>query len=146
MIDPPSSSNVTVAVGDSLTLSCTLQGSPPDTFTWMKDGTSAPLTPTLTAVTHNTTSAIFRSDYTISSVTTSDSGTYTCTVTNPIGIDSENISVVVTGEFKLLHVSTLPAKVYGIEKNHSTAFVSFSKNIPERFIISIMHAQNIRIV
>ena len=98
MIDPPSSSNVTVVVGNSLTLSCTSRGSPPDTFTWMKDGTPAPLTPTLTTVTHNTATAIFRSDYTISNVTTSDSGTYTCTVTNPIGSDSENIFVSVNGK------------------------------------------------
>ena len=98
MIDPPSSATVTVAFGDSLTLSCTSQGSPPDTFIWMKDGTPAPLTPTLTTVTHNSTTAEFRSDYTISSVTTSDNGTYTCTVTNPIGSDSETITVVfITG-------------------------------------------------
>ena len=99
MIDPPSSSTVTVVVGDSLTLSCTSRGSPPDSFTWIKDGTPAPPTPTLTTVTHSTTTAIFRSDYTINNVTTSDSGTYTCTVTNPIGSDSETISVVVTGEY-----------------------------------------------
>ena len=103
MIDPPSSSTVTVVVGDSLTLSCTSQGSPPDTFTWMKDGTPAPLIPTVTTVTHDTTTAEFRSDYTINNVTTSDNGTYTCTVTNPIGSDSETITVVVvSGEFFLL--------------------------------------------
>jgi len=93
MIDPPSSSTVIVFVGSPLTLSCTSQGSPPDTFTWMKDGTPAPLTPTLTTVTHNSTTAEFCSNYTINSVTTSDSGTYTCTVTNPIGSDSETITV-----------------------------------------------------
>ena len=108
MIDPPSSSTVTVVVGDSLTLSCTSRGSPPDTFTWMKDGTPAPLIPTLTAVTHNPTDAIFRSDYNISSTTTSDMGTYTCIVTNPIGSDSFTITVIVNGEtlcyFELLGV------------------------------------------
>ena len=104
MIDPPSSSTVTVAVGDSSTLSCTSQGSPPDTFTWMKDGTPAPLTPTLTTVTHDSTTAEFRSDYIINDVTTSDSGTYTCTVTNPIGNNSVNITVVVvTGEWTLVY-------------------------------------------
>ena len=86
-------STVNSTIGSRLTLSCTSQGSPPDTFTWMKDGTPAPLTPTLTKVTHNSTTATFQSDYTINSVTTSDNGTYTCTVTNPIGSDSFDITV-----------------------------------------------------
>ena len=94
MIDPPSSSNVTVTVGSPLTLSCTSRGSPPDTFTWRKDNT--PITssfPNLTTVTHTDTEAVFQTDYMFNSVTTSDSGTYTCTVTNPIGSDSETITV-----------------------------------------------------
>ena len=41
----------------------------------------------------NVTSAVFRADYFIDNVTTSDSGTYTCTVTNPIGSDNETITV-----------------------------------------------------
>ena len=103
MIDPPSSSTVTVAVGNSLTLSCTSRGSPPDTFTWMKDGSLASTNPTFVAVNHNTFNAEFRSNYIINSVTTSDNGTYTCTVTNPIGSDRETITVVVViGEFLLL--------------------------------------------
>jgi len=101
MIDPPSSSTVTVAVGGSLTLSCTSQGSPPDTFTWMKDDTPVPLTPTLTALDPST--AQFQSNYSFDSVTESSSGNYTCTVTNPIGNHSQSISVVVvTGKFILL--------------------------------------------
>ena len=101
MIDPPSSSNVTVVVGNSLTLSCTSRGSPPDAFTWMKDGTQAPLTPTLTLIRHDKFTSIFRSNYIISNnLTTSDSGTYTRTVTNPIGSDRKTISVVVdTGRY-----------------------------------------------
>ena len=46
-------------------------------------------------MTNNDNSAVFRADYSIDSVTTSDSGTYTCTVTNPIGSDSATITVVV---------------------------------------------------
>jgi len=98
-IDPPSSSTVKVVVGFPLTLSCTSRGSPPDTFTWMKNGTPAPLTPTLTTVTHNNTTAEFCSDYTINSVTKSDSGTYTCAVTNPIGGDIKTIRVDVIGKY-----------------------------------------------
>ena len=96
MIDTPSSSTVTVTIGSFLTLSCTSQGSPPDTFTWRKDNDPTVLQSTsITAVDYTSTSAVFRANYSIDSVTTSDSGTYTCTVTNPIGSDSTTITVVV---------------------------------------------------
>ena len=98
MLDPPSSSTVTVAVGSPLTLSCTSQGSPPDTFTWRKDSGPIVQFTSITSVTYTNTSAVFRSYYSINSVVTSDRGTYTCTVTNPIGSDSETITVIVTGE------------------------------------------------
>ena len=96
VIDTPSSSIVTVNVGDPLTLSCTSRGSPPDTFTWRKDNDPTVLQSTnITAVNYTSTSAVFRANYSIDSVTTSDSGTYTCTVTNPIGTASATITVVV---------------------------------------------------
>ena len=93
MIDPPSSSTVAVVVGINVTLSCTSRGSPPDTFTWRKDSGPIVQSTSITTVTHTDTSAVFRADYSINSVTTTDSGTYTCTVTNPIGSDSETINV-----------------------------------------------------
>ena len=66
----------------------------------MKDGVSVAQSPNITTLIHNSTSAVFHSEYTISSVTTSDSGTYTCTVTNPIGSDSYNIiATAITGKF-----------------------------------------------
>ena len=49
-------------------------------------------------MTYNNNSAVFRADYSIDSVTTSDSGTYTCTVTNPIGSDSATITADVIGK------------------------------------------------
>ena len=98
MIDTPSSSIVTINVGDPLTLSCTSQGSPPDTFTWRKDNGPLIQSTNITAVDYNSTSAVFRANYFIASVTTSDSGTYTCNVTNPIGSDSATITVVVIGK------------------------------------------------
>ena len=83
-------------MSSSLTLSCTSRGSPPDTFTWRKDNdpTVTQLT-SITAVDNTSTSAVFQTDYSIDSVTASDSGTYTCTVTNPIRSDSATITVVV---------------------------------------------------
>ena len=98
MIDPPSPSTVTVPVGSLLILSCTSRGSPPDTFTWRKDSGPIVQSTNITTVTHTNTSAVFRADYSINSVTTSDSGTYTCTVTNPIGGDSETITANVFGK------------------------------------------------
>ena len=94
MTDTPSSSTVTVNVGDLHTLSCTSRGSPPDTFTWRKDNDPTVLQSTnITAVDYTNASAVFRADYSIASVITSDSGTYTCNVTNPIGSDSATITV-----------------------------------------------------
>ena len=96
-INTPSSSTVTVNVGSSLTLNCTSRGSPPDTFTWRKDN-GLVLQSTTTPVTYNNNSAVYCADYSIDSVTTNDSGTYTCTVINPIGNDSATITVVVIGK------------------------------------------------
>ena len=103
VIDTPSSSTVTVAISSPLTLSCTSRGSPPDTFTWRKDDDSVVLQSTsITPVTYNASSAVFCANYSIVSVSTSDSGTYTCNVTNPIGSDIAVITVVVIGKLKLL--------------------------------------------
>ena len=98
-IDTPSLSYVTVYVGSPLMLSCTSRGSPPDTFTWRKDISSTALqSASIIAVDYTSTSAVFRADYSIYNVTISDSGTYTCTVTNPMGSDSATITVVVIGK------------------------------------------------
>ena len=104
VIDTPSSSTMTVVIGSSPTLSCTSRGSPPDTFIWRKDNGPV-LQSTTTPVTYNDNSAVFRADYSIDSVTTSDNGTYTCTVTNPIGSDSTTITVATTGMYdtEILH-------------------------------------------
>ena len=93
VIDCPST--VIAAVGFPLILSCTSQNSPPDTFTWRKDDDPTVLPSTsITAVDHTSTSAVFRADYSIDNVTTSDNGTsYTCIVTNPIGSDNKTITV-----------------------------------------------------
>ena len=97
MVDPPSSSTVTVAGGDSLTLSCISRGSPPDTFTWRKDSGPIVQSTSITTVEHTSVTAVFSANYSIDMVTLDDSGTYTCTVTNPIGSDSETITVNVIG-------------------------------------------------
>ena len=93
MIDPES--NVIADVGFPLTLRCTSRGSPPDTFTWRKDNDPTVLQSTSIITVHYTsTSAVFRAEYSIDNVTTSDNGTsYTCIVTNPIGSDSNTITV-----------------------------------------------------
>ena len=87
---------MTVNVGDPLTLSCTSIGSPPDTFTWRKDNDSRVLQSTsITAVDHTNMTAKFCADYSIASPTTNDSGTYTCTITNPIGTANATVTVKV---------------------------------------------------
>ena len=96
-IDPPSTSDVTIIVGYPLTLSCTSRGSPPDTFTWMKDGVPITQSTSFRIETYTNTSAVYRSDYIINAVSSSDIGSYTCTVINPIGSDNETITV--TGKY-----------------------------------------------
>jgi len=91
-----------------MTLSCTSRGSPPDTFTWMKDGSPVNSSSTL-KVNYDSINAVFRSDYTIKSVSKRDSGRYTCTVTNPIGSDSLTTNVVsIDGKLLYSIVSTTP--------------------------------------
>ena len=108
------SSSISVVDGYNITLSCTSSGSPPDKFTWMKDGDSVVLQSTnITAVEHTNTIAVFNINYTITDFSISDSGTYTCNVTNPIGSNSTTITVnlrklfcVVTDHFVHIYSST----------------------------------------
>jgi len=100
MIDPMQSSNITVEYGSSFTISCISRGSPPETFIWYKDNVSLMQTTSTSVVTliHNNSTAVFRAEYFLDSVTTVDSGTYFCTASNPIGNDTKSINIIV-GEF-----------------------------------------------
>jgi len=111
MIDPPSSSTVTVVVGSPLTLSCTSRGSPPDTFTWRKDSGPIVQSTNLTVLTYTSSIAVFRANYSINNVTISDSGTYTCAVTNPIGSNMETINVEVVGKTLVMHIRTVLPRI-----------------------------------
>ena len=59
----------------------------------MKDGVPVTQSTNIIPVNHTPTSAVFSTTYTISNLNISDNGTYTCTVSNPIGSDSRNITV-----------------------------------------------------
>ena len=87
------SQSVNSTLGNSVSLICTSEGSPPDIFTWMKDGIELQNNSITTSVTHTGSAAVFQSTYSISNISSSDIGTYTCTVTNPIGSDSLDIVV-----------------------------------------------------
>ena len=97
VIDPPSSQSILIPLNSYLILSCTSRGSPPDTFTWSKGSGPLVQSTSITAVTHNTDYAVFRADYSIGRATPNDDGLYTCTVTNPIGSDSETITITIVG-------------------------------------------------
>ena len=79
--------------GKSLSLTCTSDGSPPDTFTWMKDGKPIQKNIITTKVTYNRDVAVFKSTYSIVNFSESDVGVYTCKITNPMGSDFANIFV-----------------------------------------------------
>ena len=94
MITANSSPSISVVDGYNITLSCTSSGSPPDTFTWRKDDDQTVLQPTdIITVAHSSTNALFSINFTISNFSISDSGTYTCSVANPIGSNSTTITV-----------------------------------------------------
>jgi len=60
----------------------------------------------ITTVTHDSTSAVFQANYSINNVTTSDNGTYMCTVTNLIGSDNQSITVEVVESLSLCVVGS----------------------------------------
>ena len=86
-------------IGSPLILSCTSEGSPPDTFTWMKDGTPIAQSTSITTVTHTSAAAEFQTNYTINNFDIDYVGTYTCIVNNPIGNDSSSIEVLLNGTY-----------------------------------------------
>ena len=90
---PASLSTVNVIIGSFLTLTCISSGSPPDTFSWIKDGIKIAKSANITTVHYNSSDAIFSISYTINDASISDNGTYTCNVTNPIGNDSHTFTI-----------------------------------------------------
>ena len=103
MIDTPLSSTVIAIASSPFTLFCISRGSPPDTFTWRKNDGPIVQSTNIIAVNYTNTSAVFRAEYSIDNVTTSDNGAYTCRVTNLIGNSSTEITVVVYGVYTYVH-------------------------------------------
>ena len=94
MVTANSLTSISVVDGYNITLSCNSSGSPPDTFTWMKDGDPTLLQSTdIITITHTNTSAVFSINYTISNFSISNVGTYKCTVSNPIGSDDYSLPI-----------------------------------------------------
>ena len=103
MSSSSSLSAVDIVLGSNITLTCTSSGSPPDTFSWIKDGFLVPQSNDITTVTYTNTTAVFSSSYTISNIGIIDNGIYTCTVANPIGSDNYSFTVNIR---KLLYIYT----------------------------------------
>ena len=96
-------SNINEVFGSLLTLSCTSEGSPPDTFTWRKDGIPITESIDIVRINHTDTSAVFRTNYMIRRFTFSDIGIYTCRVRNPIGSDDHSINVTTnSGKYRVV--------------------------------------------
>ena len=89
--------------GHQLDLSCISSGSPPDTFTWMKDDVQITDSSSITALNYTSISAVFSTNYTINSLSISDMGVYTCIVRNPIGSDSKTINISL-GEYDTMRM------------------------------------------
>jgi len=105
-----SQSNIRIRIGFPLVLSCTSEGSPPDTFTWSKDSYGLISTDlvTIRSRIHTSTVAVFDAEYFMHQLTLNDSGVYICNVTNPLGTDSRAITVNVYGTYLLsIFISSL---------------------------------------
>ena len=62
---------------------------------WMKDDVPITDSSSITALNYTDASAVFSTNYTISNLSISDLGVYTCIVRNPIGSDSKTINIPV---------------------------------------------------
>ena len=82
-----------VIIGSFVTLTCFSSGSPPDTFSWKKDGFPITQSTNITTVHYNSTDAVFSNSYIINDASIVDNGTYVCDVINPIGSDSYTFTV-----------------------------------------------------
>ncbi|CAB3251142.1 unnamed protein product [Arctia plantaginis] len=104
--DPPKLLNTTkdklqtVKMGDAVKLSCEASGTPPPVTVWTKDGRSIVFTDKLHLTTLRSVTTI--SDLIIESVSTYDSGEYTCNVSNAVGSTHRNFNVTVYDPPKFL--------------------------------------------
>lgn len=78
-------------LGKPLILTCTSEGSPPDTFIWRK--WNQQIQDKYIEVTYTHSIAVFQSSYTIANFSENDIGIYICEMTNPIGSDFKSIFV-----------------------------------------------------
>ena len=86
-------SPVDIVLGSNIILTCYSLGSPPDTFTWMKDGIPVTQSTSINTESYTNTTAVFSTTYSISNISISDIGIYTCNITNPIGSDNYTFTV-----------------------------------------------------
>ena len=70
---------------------------------WMKDGVPITNSSSITALNYTNISAVFSTNYTISNLSISDMGIYTCIVRNPIGSDSKTINFSI-GKYGTRHM------------------------------------------
>ena len=69
----------------------------------MKDGVPITNSSSITALNYTNISVVFSTNYTISILSISDMGIYTCIVRNPIGSDSKTINVSI-GKYSTRHM------------------------------------------
>ncbi|KAK8780165.1 hypothetical protein V5799_018493 [Amblyomma americanum] len=105
LLEPPKLQPLTFprnpALNKKVVVSCVaVEGDAPLEFTWTKDGTSGHY-----AAKRYSTSALSShiSTLTILQLTAQDNGNYTCHVSNAAGTDSSTASLLVQGQFCLLH-------------------------------------------
>ena len=71
---------------------------------WMKDDVPITDSSSITALNYTNISAVFSTNYTITNLSISDMGVYTCIVRNPIGNDSKIINIS-NGKYNTIYVT-----------------------------------------
>ena len=100
----------TVTLESRFVLLCNATGNPSPQITWRKNGIAYTDSERVN-ITVQSLSGFAVSSLTVSSAIYSDGGLYECVAVNVLGIDSDNITVLVAGEIVYMYVRHKSKKV-----------------------------------
>ena len=93
----------TVTLESGFVISCNAAGNPPPQISWRKNGVAYASSERVN-ITMQSFSGFAVSSLTVSSAIQSDGGLYECVAVNVLGIDSDNITVLIAGEIMYVYI------------------------------------------